>query len=630
MRGMRIGRAALLVLCVFASACSAGNNADGSSTTSTTTEVRTESADVGLAPEPIPDPTTKVPERDINGITFADVTKAAGLDRDHSTRDQIGEDGMSAAVSVVDIDEDGWPDIFLSRVGDLNLMYRNNRDGTFTDIAKEVGLGGQNPEFGTGPTVFFDANGDGHVDVYMAAIGAESDRLYMNDGTGNFVDRTAEAGVFQPPPSQLRNGDQVHGLTVGDVNADGNLDLVAVQWDTAVPESAAVAGAQRESSSGDERFDRAGNICKSTQKFRSQGFSRVPNSSPNRSRLWLSNGDGTFRDGTAEWGVRFDQILAFTPVLNDVDGDGRPDLAITGDACTSRLYRNVDGKRFEDITESAGVGTDENGMGSTIRDIDGDGDPDWLISSISYPTKTGDCPIVSSITGCSGNRLYLNDGDGKFTDATDKFGLRHGWWGWGSAIEDFGNDGNLEVAMANGFSAAEALRPENGDWTQDYFNVFRKDPMRFWVSTKDGYKDAAFQVGLEDFGVGLGLVPVDFNRDGNLDLIMAKSEDPPRLFQNNTPARGWLDVRLEDAGTPGNRNGIGARVEVTVKAGEKPVVGEISTGGSYESQKLPELHVGLGNRKSVAKIDVYWPGESKAQQLSDVKGNQVITIKREP
>ena len=154
--------------------------------------------------------------------------------------------------------------------------------------------------------------------------------------------------------------------------------------------------------------------------------------------------------------------------------------------------------------------------------------------------------------------------------------------------------------------------------------------MRFWVSTKDGYKDAAFQVGLEDFGVGLGLVPVDFNRDGNLDLIMAKSEDPPRLFQNNTPARGWLDVRLEDAGTPGNRNGIGARVEVTVKAGEKPVVGEISTGGSYESQKLPELHVGLGNRKSVAKIDVYWPGESKAQQLSDVKGNQVITIKREP
>ncbi|CAB5066298.1 MAG: hypothetical protein F2942_04805 [Actinobacteria bacterium] len=123
---------------------------------------------------------------------------------------------------------------------------------------------------------------------------------------------------------------------------------------------------------------------------------------------------------------------------------------------------------------------------------------------------------------------------------------------------------------------------------------------------------------------------MDFNRDGNLDLIMAKSEDPPRLFQNNTPTRGWLDVRLEDAGTPGNSNGIGARVEVTVKAGEEPVVAEISTGGSYESQKLPEMHVGLGKQKSVANIDVYWPGETKAQQLSDVKGNQVITIKREP
>ncbi|MTA63749.1 MAG: hypothetical protein F2518_05330, partial [Actinobacteria bacterium] len=139
MRGIT-GRCTVLVTVVaalglLASACSAGTSADRTSSTSTSTAagVRPDREDLGAALEPVPDPTAKVPEKDINGITFSDVTVAAGLDRDHSTRDQIGEDGMSAAVSVVDIDEDGWPDIFLSRVGDSNSMYRNNGDGTFTD-----------------------------------------------------------------------------------------------------------------------------------------------------------------------------------------------------------------------------------------------------------------------------------------------------------------------------------------------------------------------------------------------------------------------------------------------------------------------------------------------------------------
>jgi enediyne biosynthesis protein E4 len=626
-----VGPAMLAACALLAAACSGGSGGSSSSATAPPATTASSTAPSPsypyVVPDPLPDPRADLDEAELGGIRFTDVTTDAGLERDHSNRDQIGEDGMTAAVSVVDIDSDGWPDLFVSRVGDASSLYRNQRDGTFVDIAADAGLEGPNPAFGTGPAHFFDADGDGDLDVYVAVVGAESDRLYLNDGSGRFEDRTVEAGVFQPPPSRLRNGDHVHGLATADIDLDGDLDLVVVQWDTAVPESAAAVGVHRESSSGEKGLDRFGDVCAGTKRLQQKGFSRVPNSSPNRSRLWINNGDGTFRDGTQDWGLGLDEVLAFTPVFGDLDGDRLPDLTVTGDSCTSRLYRNVDGRGFEDVTEAAGVGTDENGMGSVLRDLDGDGHLDWFITGISFPNADESCPILA-ISGCTGNRLYRNRGDGTFEDRTDEFGLRHGWWGWGAAIEDFGNDGRLQVVMTNGFSEDATRRAEDGDWSYHFFKWFIRDPMRFWVPTADGYLEAADEVGLTDTAVGLGLVPIDYDLDGDLDLFVANSEVSPRLYRNDTPNRRWLRIRLDDPATPGNRAGIGARVEVTLRKGADPVVHEVQTGGSYESQKLPEFHLGLGRRRTVELVEVYWPGSDRPQRLEGVNGDQILTIVR--
>jgi hypothetical protein len=611
---------AAAAVALVATACSGEEPA-----ATTTTLARAEDA---VVPPAVDAPSPQLSSEQLGGLRFTDVTAAAGLQRDRSTRDLLGEDGMTGPVSVVDIDGDGRSDLFLPRTGDFNSLYRNNGDGTFTDIGPESGLQGMNPEFGTGPTVFFDADADGDQDAYLAAVGAESDRLYRNDGTGRFTDVTQESGVFQPPPTRLRNGDQVHGLDVGDVNGDGALDLIVVQWDTAVTENAANAGAQREASSGDGRLDRFGNICASSDDIRAKGIPRVPGDVPNRSRLWINNGDGTFRDGTSEWGVGFDQILGFTPVFADVNDDGRPDLTITGDACTSHLYLNVDGRRFEDVTRSSGVGTDENGMGSVVRDVTGDGAPDWFITSISYPTADQTCPVVSSVTGCSGNRLYVNDGRGRFTDETDRYGLRQSGWGWGAAVEDFANDGTPDVVANNGYGEADARRPEGKNFVRDYFRYFLTDPLRFWIRTGDGFSEAAGQVGLNDTAVGTGLAPIDYDADGDLDLIVIHSEGAPTLYRNDVSGRRWLQVRLDDPTSPGNRSGIGARVVVTPKAGATKVVVPIATGGSYESQKEPVAHVGLGAATTAATVEVYWPGETSPQRLQDVPADQVLTVRR--
>ncbi len=612
--------AAVLVTAALAAACTS----DGEGVAPTT------SIDLvtGEVPPPFEAPPVTLAPEELGGLRFTDVTVEAGLDRDRSTRDLLGEDGMTGPVSVVDIDDDGLPDLFLPRTGDVNSLYRNRGDGTFEDIAARAGLLGANPQFGTGPTVFFDADADGDQDAYLAAVGAESDRLYRNDGTGRFTDVTLESGVFQPPPTRLRNGDQVHGLDVADIDADGDLDLAVVQWDTAVPENAANAGAQRQASSGDQRLDRWGDICGGTAEIRGRGIPRVPGEVPNRSRLWINDGAGVFTDGSAAWGIDFTQILGFTPVFADVNDDRRPDLTITGDACTSQLYLNVEGRRFENVTATAGVGTDENGMGSVVTDVTGDGAPDWLISSISYPTEAQVCPVLSSINGCSGNRLYVNDGAGSFTDETDRWGLRHSGWGWGAAVEDFANDGTRDVVITNGFGEVDARRPEGRSFTRAYFTYFLDDPTRFWVRTGDRFTEASAAIGLDHRGIGVGLAPFDLEGDGDLDLVIAESEGPPVLYRNDTPQRSWLRVRLDDPTRPGNRAALGARVTITPREGDEPVVTEVSTGGSYESQKEPEVHVGLGDVDRVASVAVEWPGEDDPQVLRDVAANQVVLVER--
>ena len=567
----------------------------------------------------IEDPKPTLDEEAIGGISFLDVTAEAGLDQAHSDEQVDSAPGMTSGAAAADVDGDGDIDLYLTRIGKPNALYLNTGKGTFRDGTEEAGVGGA-PTQGSTVGSFADVDADGDLDLYVAGAGTTPDTLYVNDGSGHFHDEAAARGLALPPLVVAETGANVHGVTFADPDHDGDLDLLVTQWDTALL-TAAPAPARGSAKS----------VCAAADALRAKGFPRAPGSEPNRARMYRNDGTGHFADVTSEVGLRLDQIIAFTPQFVDVDGDGWEDLLMTGDGCTSRLYRNVGGTRFEDVTAAAGVGTDENGMGSVVRDIDGDGRPDWFVTSIAYPTEGGTCPARALFTGCSGNRVYRNDGGMRFTDVTDELGLRNGWWGWGAAIEDFGNDGRLQVAQTNGYRESFSIPDDGTDPQRTYFDRFVDDPMRFWITGPDGaYVDAASQVGLDDTGVGHALVPFDYDGDGRLDLLVADTSAPPRLYRNESPDdRGWLRVRLDDPTRPGNREGLGARVAVTPRKGATPVVGWIDTAGSYETRRPADLHVGLGEDAGpVARVEVWWPGEPEPQVIEDVEPDQTLVVTR--
>lgn len=544
---------------------------------------------------------------------FVDVTAAAGLDEPHSQTELTGESAMTAGAAVADIDGDRDLDLYLTRVGRADRLMRNEGDGTFTDVTDAAGLVREvDGTQGSAAALFVDANADGTLDLVVTGAGNEGLRLHLNQGDGTFVEGTADSGLAVVPAAGEGRLSHLHGLTAADYDRDGDLDLLVTHWDETIPAALADPAANEIQPDADGSL-----VCPRARWLAERGFPRAEGAPGNRGRLLRNDGTGRFEDVTAAVGLPFDEVLGFTGSFVDVDGDDWEDLALTGDFCTSRLFRNVGGTRFEDITGQAGVGTDENGMGSVITDLDGDGRPDWFVTSIG---PVGDDPAPLQLGGgfgSSGNRAYLNNGDGTFRDATDELGLRNGGWGWGAAVEDFTNEGRRSVVMTNGYS----IGPDDAAPSAT-------DPLVFWqrVESEGPFRDVAADLGLTDRGLGRALVPFDMDRDGDLDLLVANFGAPPVLYRNDTPTRRWLTVALDDPTTPANRLGIGARVVVTPEGGE-PTTGWIIGGGSYESQVPTEVHVGLGDAER-ARVEVHWPGGGEPEVLDDVAADQVLTVQR--
>ncbi len=568
------------------------------------------------------DGTTSAPEtptdqtRDQDGPGFTEVAAASGLDETHSELELVAETSMTSGAAVADVDSDGDDDIFLPRAGKPNGLYLNDGDGEFSDVARTAGVAGPSERFGSSAAAFFDIEGDGDLDLFVTGHGQGRNELFVNDGSGRFTEESEQRGLVWDPIGEFGLGSQTHGVTVADVNLDGHMDLLVLQWYARIFDRTAASAEELEQEAPSDSTP-----CETAARLRAAGFPVDPSAEPSRSRLFLNDGAGGFRDATDEMGLPFGTIAAFTGIIHDLDDDGWPDLAVTGDGCTSRLYRNIGGERFEDITESSGVGTDENGMGAVVRDVNGDGRPDWFVTSIA-DLSVSDCPS-NEFFGCSGNRLYVNEGDASFSDMTDRYGLRDGGWGWGAAIEDFSNDGQLEVIMTNGYDAGEPGTAQN----PEFFEQFTTDRTRLWTIGGD---DVAVASGIDDASIGHGLVPFDMDGDGDLDVLIVPINEEPLLFRNDTlDTHSWLTVSLDDPTTPGNRWGDGARIVVTPGPDASPITGWITTGGSYESQKPPEFHVGLGERVgSIDSIAVYWPGESTPQVLTDVEPRQHLVVSR--
>ncbi len=457
---------------------------------------------------------------------------------------------MSGGAAVGDVDGDGWPDLFVTRLDDHDLLFRNLGQGSFADVSLAWGL--QGITSASNGAAFGDLDNDGDLDLVVTTLGAAAYQVFINDRS-TFTEEGSARGVSLPDLDQ-RIG---YSVAVGDYDGDGYLDLMLSEW-------------------------RPGSLEGPT--------------TPVFARLMKNRGavePGHFDDVSVAAGVVVENFPAsipstgpfvFAPGFVDLDDDGHLDIAIAGDYTTSRLFWNQGDGTFLDGTVAAGVGTDENGMGSTFGDYDLDGDLDWFVTSI----------FCQAVNWCSGNRLYRNDGGRSFTDVTDSAGVRDGDWGWGAAFFDPDNDGDLDLIMTNGVEFTGATCCAGYD----------ADPMRLWENDGTGVMtEGAAAAGIADTGSGKGLLIFDFDRDGDEDVFVVNNGSGGRLFRNDFAGTNhWLRVKLnarESAVDVPN-----ARVLVT--AGGVTQIREIGTTSHFLGQSERVAHFGLGSA-TAASVRVEWP-----------------------
>lgn len=470
------------------------------------------------------------------------------------------------ALAVADYDDDGWPDVFASRRGGTDRLLRNRGDGSFEDVAHSAGLSISGV---AGAAAWFDAEGDGDLDLFVSVVNGYQHHLFINAGDGTFEDQAIERGAAVQTVD-LHVG---MGIAVGDYDLDGYLDLFVTEW----------------------------------------SYEAAMGPKLDHNRLLHNRGaqaPGTFEDVTEQTGIdlrggdprleEFPGAYGFAPAFVDLDDDRWPELTIVADFGTSRLYANDREGGFIDVTEPAGVGLEGNGMGSTFGDFDGDGDLDWFVTSISQRgEELGD------------NRLYRNDGNLEFVDIAVDQGLDASGWGWGATFFDADLDGDLDLAAAAGWNSL----------------LFLLDPLVVWTQDEQGWTQRQEELGVDFRRQGRGLVAFDHDRDGDLDLMVGSNLDDPALYDNDVNEGTWLGVRLR--GLAPNTQAIGAVVRVRPHDEAPWQVRHIGVGSHFLGQGEALAHFGLGGATRV-EIEIVWPTTGKRQRLSSVDANQYLEIAERP
>ena len=516
---------------------------------------------------------------------FTDATAAAGI-RFRHTSGAFGKkylpETLGSGAAFLDVDSDGWQDILLvnsrgwpGRPGapSYPALYRNNRNGTFTDITRSAGLAVEMYGFGVAAA---DYDNDGDTDIYITALGPN--RLFRNNGGLRFEDVTVRAGVGDPGFST--------SAVWFDYDRDGRLDLFVgnyVEWS---PEK--------------DLF------CTLNGKTKSYC---TPESYKGQSpTLYHNAGDGTFENVTRKAGVYDPSAKTLGLALIDFDNDGRLDVFAANDTQPNRLYRNKGDGTFSDVGVMAGVAFNEAGvahagMGADAADYDGSGRQSLIIGNFSNEMMA----------------LYTNEGNGLFIDEAPTSTI-----GRASLLRltfscfffDFDLDGLLDIFAANGHVADDIA-------TVQPTITYAQPPHLFRNLGHKKFDDVSTRVGaaFTRTAVARGAAYGDYDNDGDLDLLVATNNGPARLFRN-----GAVNHRLRVvlAGTSSNRDAIGAKVRVVRVAGS-PVTAMVKTGSSYLSQSELPLTFGLGAAEKVGGIDVTWPG-GRIERLPGVAGDQVVTI----
>jgi len=537
-------------------------------------------------------------------VTYVDVAKEAGLTVPNVwggvERKRYIVEAKGSGIAFFDYDMDGWLDVYMTNGLRLppedtwapgqepkSHLFKNNRDGTFTDVTEKSGLG--QVGWQTGVCVG-DYDNDGVDDLFCGFWGHNA--LFHNNGNGTFTDVSKKSGLYN---ERVR---WTSGSTWLDYDRDGWLDLFLanyMEFDiTKVPAPGQTGYCQ----------------------WKGLPVMCGPRGLPGGTNLLFhNNGDGTFTDVTEKAGIlKPGPRYSITPVAYDFDNDGWPDIYVTVDSEPSILYHNNKDGTFTDTAVMAGCaynedGQEQAGMGVAVGDYDCDGYLDLFKTNFADDT-------------CD---LYHNNGDGTFTDVTfiAGLGVNTQYVEWACGFVDYDNDGWVDIIQINGHVYPEIEKAN--------LDAHFKLPRIVYHNLGNGkFKDVSAEMGpgISERFSSRGAAFGDYDNDGDIDVLVLNMNDPPSLLRNDGGNKNnWIKIKL--IGTQCNRTAVGARVRVVT--GKHVQIDEVHTGGSVMSQSDLRLHFGVGQLKKIDLIEVKWPTvktvAGKIEKFTDVDVNQILTIK---
>lgn len=486
---------------------------------------------------------------------------------------------VNAAVAVGDVDGDCWDDLLFPAGRNGNFLYLGMPGARFAPSGVDL------PAGVWASAAIADLNADYRPDAILGGFSVPPATTAFTVLKNDWPALDPQVPVAGSAISYYRN---TSSISVNDFDRDGWPDLFIGYW----------------------TFDQ--NAIKDNH-------------------LWKNLGNFQFYGADLSLGVSSVTNavdFTFSPDVADINNDGRPDLLVAADFENSQVFiQNSEGV-FQKVTDKTVI-TDENGMGSAIGDFFNDGNLDWFVTGV-YSTATDPS---QTFHGNSGNRLYRNDGTGKFTDVTDSAGVRNGGWGWGACAADFNNDGNLDIYHVNGYDFPDFLydyivQATGIDMTQlrSRLAEFNNTPARLFINQGDGhFVESAAAWGAGDTGQGRGVSCFDIDRDGDVDIVIANNSGPPSVLINQTgagPHHRFISIRL--VGNAPSTEALGARIYV--QTGSRTQMREVGLNSNYLSNNPLEQHFGLGDADVIDSIRVVWPRTGVETSLRNVPANQFLVI----